>query len=93
MITITRGESIFIDFKYATGVIPNGYYGTWEILQNDAVIANGTMNTSADQTTLELRIPSTTTQPLRGAYQLLVAVKNDTDGYCDYILEDTLNVK
>ena len=92
MKTITHGESIFIDFKYANGVIPSGYGGAWQILLNDSVVAEGVMNVSTDGTTLELRIPSSVTAPLRGSYRLLVSVKNDTTGYCDYILNDILNV-
>ena len=92
MRTITRGESIFIDFKYANGVIPSGYSGDWQILLNDSVVAEGIMNISTDGTTLELRIPSTVTTALRGSYKLLASVKNDTTGYKDYILNDILNV-
>ena len=90
---INQGESIFIDFFYSDGAIPNGYHSSYEIIRNDAVVANGDLEKNANGDGFELRIKSEYTEHLGvGEFKLLVSVFNSDNGYKDFIYKDGLSI-
>lgn len=95
LITIRAGESIFIDFlKQGGGVIDATMEASYTITDStDVEVAAGVLVKSLDEYTFELRVGSTDTSALVDAdYELLVKVYDDTTGYADYIMEETVRV-
>jgi len=90
---IRSDASIFLDFFYQDGNIPDGYSADFAIVQKDSVIKSGSLDICDEGDCFSLRITSDTIQEVGiGEYMLLVSVKNEDTGYKDYIYEDNLKI-
>jgi len=90
---IHNDESIFIDFIYQEGAIPNGYSANYRIATDGVTILYGQLEKNDDGNAFLLRIKSENIQNLSiGEYMLYVTVENEAIGYKDYIYEEVLKV-
>ncbi len=95
IIQIRAGESIFIDFqKQGTEELDDTMEAAFILNDAEGVqVADGVLAKATDNRTFELRIASTTTDPLGvGDYLLLVKVFDNDSGYADYVFEETVRV-
>jgi len=91
-----KDESIFIDFEYTDGEIPDGYYAKYYIekLLNSEVIKEDYLDRDETNTKFLLRIESGDLNDLNlSKVKLKVAVINDDVKYKDYIFEDIVAFK
>jgi len=87
--TKKNDESIFIDFIYDNGSIPDGYTATYIISDSYDIKKTGDLTLNIDK--FELRIKKGELENLRKArYRLEVIVTNEDLGYSDYIYSETL---
>ena len=87
-----KDESIFIDFEYVEGEIPDGYRAVCYIRDRE-IIKSYELSRSDDNKSFLLRINSGELNTLKGTYKLEVAIVNEDLGYKDYIFNENLIVK
>jgi len=86
-----KDESIFIDFEYTDGEIPDGYYAKYYI-QTDEILKEDFLEKIGDK--FLLRIESGELNEINlPKVKLKVAVINDDIGYKDYIFEEDIILK
>jgi len=90
--TKTKDESIFIDFIYEEGNIPDGYTAYYTISLNNFTKKQGDL--ILDNNTFKLRIKKGELKSLlSNRYKLNVIIVNDGLGYADCIYTDTLIIE
>ena len=89
--TIERDASIFIDFLYQQGSIPDGYEAEYIVTRGDEERLRGALTNSGEAFELRLRSEDVSTLG-EGEYTLKVAVYNEQSGYRDYIYNEKLKV-
>lgn len=90
---VHNDESIFIDFTYQEGSIPDGYGSSFKVVMGDETLLSGQLEKSDSGDAFLLRITSENIQNLSiGEYMLYVTVENESIGYKDYIYEEVLKV-
>ena len=87
--TIKRGESIFLDFIYSDGTIPDGYTASFFI---DGTDIKGNLDLNKDKTAFLLRIKSNQTE-IVGVFKLVIFVENEAIGYKEYIFDEKLIIE
>jgi len=86
-----KDESIFIDFEYTDGEIPDGYKAYYYLSNNEKILKTKELNKNPQNTTFELRIKSGELSDFKdGSYLLEIAVVNEEIGYKDYIFSENL---
>jgi len=86
-----KDESIFIDFEYIDGEIPDGYYAKYYI-QTNKTLKEEFLEKNDNK--FLLRIESGELKKLnQSKVKLKVAVINDDIGYKDYIFEEDVIIR
>ena len=89
-----KDESIFIDFIYLDGEIPQGFVSSFTIEKNGKTIKQSRLQRREDNRAFLLRIQSGELEDFKeGDYRLLVAVENANIGYKDYIYNEELIIR
>jgi len=91
---ITRGESIFLDFVFQKGQIPDGYEAGCFISKNGNSVFDKALDVDDNAEIFLLRITSNDTLALEdGDYMLNIFVQNTAIGYKDFVMQEKLVVK
>lgn len=89
-----KDESLFIDFEYADGEIPDGFAASYVIERGGRPLRRGELSLNGEGTAFLLRIEAGALEALEcGVYRLMVAVANDALGYKDYIYNEELVIE
>ncbi len=90
---ITQGESIFLDFVYQDGQIPDGYSASCIVMKNKSVVYEKSLDVNEDADAFLLRITSDDTLNFdEGEYSIYVSVQNSSMGYKEYIMHEKLKI-